>query len=112
MPSRLKLGVRADFREVGDLSECTPLEAASWGEGISIVKSRFGRGNCLTTLALAAPVMVPTDKGESPLEDGDMPSRREEFVSTCAWLGRPWATAAACSGKPNDSRSLCAGRGG
>lgn len=73
MPSRLKLGVRADLSEVGDFSECTPLlEATSWGEGISMVKSRFGRGNCLTTLALVAPVMVPTESGESPLDDGDM----------------------------------------
>jgi len=75
MPSRLKLGVRADLSEVGDFSECTPLlEATSWGEGISIVKSRLGRGKCLTTLALVAPAMakVPAECGESPLEDGDM----------------------------------------
>ena len=81
MPSRLKLGVLADFRDVGDLSECTPLEEArSWGEGISMEKSRFGRGNCLTTLACAAPAMVPIDRGESPLEDGDMPARRGELA--------------------------------
>ena len=54
----------------------TPLTVgASWGEGISIVKSRFGRGYCLTALgtAWAAMVMLPTtEAGESPLEDGDM----------------------------------------
>jgi len=97
IPSRLKLGVRADFKEVGDFSECTPLvEATSWGEGISIVKSRFGRGNCLTTLLLAAPVMVPTERGESPLDDGDMPSRRVELASSSR-LSRFGATAVPCS---------------
>lgn len=73
MPSRLKLGVRADLSEVGDFSECTPLaEATSWGEGISMVKSRLGRGKCLTTLALVAPAMVPAECGESPFDDGDI----------------------------------------
>lgn len=76
MPSRLKLGARADLRVEGDLIVLTPLTVgASEGEGISIVKSRFGRGYCLTALgtAWAAMVMLPTtEAGESPLEDGDM----------------------------------------
>lgn len=77
MPSRLKFGVRAAaaaLSEFGDFSRF-PLEpAASWGEGISTVKSpRFGSGNCLTTLALADVVMVAVAEwGESPFEDGDM----------------------------------------
>lgn len=73
MPSRLKLGVRADLRAFGDLSAFTPLVLAiSWGEGISTVKSLFVMGN-RTTLALAAAVMVAVDEcGESPVEDGDM----------------------------------------
>lgn len=79
MPSRLKLGVRAsDLREVGDFNAFTPLvEVASWGkgEGISIEKSRVGRGYSLTALALAlAPsvaVIVPVPEwGESPFDDG------------------------------------------
>lgn len=78
IPSRLKLGVRADLRVDGDLIEFAPLvEGASWGEGISIVKSRVGRGYCLTALALAlaacAPTIVPAiERGESPLDDGDI----------------------------------------
>lgn len=77
MPSRLKLGVRADLRAaVGDFNELTPLvEVASWGkgEGISIEKSRVGRGYCLTALALAptVAVIVPAPEwGESPFDDG------------------------------------------
>lgn len=76
MPSRLKLGFRADLRAVGDFNELTPLvEVASWGkgEGISIEKSRVGIGYCLTALALAptVAVIVPVPEwGESPFEDG------------------------------------------
>jgi len=61
--------------EFGDLSRPAPLEpAASWGDGMSTVKSRFGSGYCcLTIVELAAVVMVAvTECGESPLEDGDM----------------------------------------
>ena len=75
MPSLLKLGARTDLSDEGDLSACTPLLEATicWGGGISMVKSRFGTGNCLTILAwMPPPVMVPTESGESPLDDGDM----------------------------------------
>jgi hypothetical protein len=91
MPSRLKVGVRAAaaaaaaLSELGDLSKLAPLEpAASWGEGISTVKSRFGSGYCLTMVALADVVMVAVaESGESPLEDGDMLN----------WPGRDTVTA-------------------
>lgn len=78
MPSLLKLGVRADLRDVGDLREFTPPPliwtwARSWGEGTSMVKSLFGNGNLPTTVALAAAVIVAVEEcGESPLDDGDM----------------------------------------
>lgn len=75
MPSRLKLGFRLlDLRDVGDLSEFTPLALGMMpGAGISTVKSLFGIGNLPTTLTLAAAVMVAVDEcGESPLDDGDM----------------------------------------
>jgi hypothetical protein len=77
MPSRLKLGVRADLSDVGDFNVLAPLVAApSWGDGISTEKSRFGNGNGLTTAALVAPVMVAVAEcGESPFEDGDMLNR-------------------------------------
>lgn len=78
MPSRLKFGVRAALSEFGDLIVLAPFEPAEscCGDGISTVKSRFGSGYCLTTVALAAAVMVAvTEWGESPLEDGDMLSR-------------------------------------
>lgn len=77
MPSRLKFVLRAAaaaLSEFGDLSTFAPLgPAVSWGEGISTEKSRLGRGNWRTTLALVAVVIVAvTECGESPLEDGDM----------------------------------------
>jgi hypothetical protein len=61
IPSRLKLGVRAAaaLSELGDFSVFAPLEpAASWGEGISTEKSRFGSGNCLAMVALVVMVAV------------------------------------------------------
>jgi hypothetical protein len=81
MPSRLKLGVLADLSDVGDLMAFMPLaplaEPSSWGEGISMEKSRVGMENCLMRLALMVLVIVadtvPVDEwGESPFEDGDM----------------------------------------
>lgn len=90
MPSRLKLGVRADLSDVGDFSVFTPFVVApSWGEGISTEKSRFGKGNGLTTGAAAAVVIeAVAECGESPLDDGDilLPCRRL-FDRSGVWHG-------------------------
>ncbi len=74
MPSRLKLGVRADLMDVGDFRGFVPFVlAVKCGEGISMVKSLVGTGKCLLALVPATAVSSPVaERGESPLEEGDM----------------------------------------
>ncbi len=74
IPSRLKLGVRADLIEVGDLSGFVPLVAVfNMGEGISMEKSLGGTTKGRVTLVEAAEARIPdAERGESPFDEGDM----------------------------------------
>lgn len=89
-PSLLKLGVLCTLSEAGDLRGWMPLVME--GEGTSMLKaSRDGTGKDLPALPL--PV---AERGESPVDDGDMACcvwRRRSLVEDV--VGRWWCAATA-----------------
>jgi hypothetical protein len=78
IPCRLKLGVRAVLRAVGDFRVLTPFEAPSCGDGISIPKALLslvgsGKGRVALDCEIVGNKLGPVvEDGESPVDDGDI----------------------------------------
>lgn len=83
MPSRLKLAWRWALRTVGDLRgdfrEPLPFVAWRYGGGMSTEKfSLLGTGKGLTKVAV---VVVVAERGESPVDEGDILARGGDVTS-------------------------------
>lgn len=79
IPSRLKLAWRWVLREVGDLRgdfmEPLPLVAIAFKDGVGISMEKFSLLGTANGLTVVVVVLVVVERGESPVDEGDMLAR-------------------------------------
>lgn len=81
IPSRLKLAWRWLLRAVGDLSgdftEPFPFVAIALRDGVGISIEKFSLLGTANGLTVVAVILVVVERGESPVDEGDMLAQEE-----------------------------------